>query len=490
MYTNYVNYLNSVKDLQSAISVLHWDMETKMPSGGASARGRQLATLSSILHEKLTSSEYEKILNSLRNDSSLDDHQLRNVTESIKSFERSKKYSTEFVHRQSILENKGVNSWKHAKENNDFDSYAKDLENIINLRKEEADILGYEGHIYNAFIDKFEPETTVVDIDKAFEGVKKDLKPLMDKVISSQKQEHSFIYADYDVDKQWEFGLILLEQMGYKFENGRLDKSSHPFSTNFGPEDCRITTRVIKDNFFEMISSSVHEGGHALYEQGLSKDHYGLPQGSSNSYALHESQSRFWEKNIAMSRPYWELNYPKLIDLFPEQFANISFDEFFSAINHVKPSLIRTGADEVTYHFHVLIRYEIEKMILTDQVTVKELPELWNSLYKKYLGIDVPNNTLGVLQDVHWSDGAFGYFPTYSLGSFYAAQWSNSIKGSTDDHDEKIRSGNFGFVGEWLKENVYDLGKIYSPKEIAIKATGEELNIEHYLNYIKTKYNV
>jgi carboxypeptidase Taq len=490
MYSKYVNYLETSYDIRSALAVLHWDMETQMPDGGATLRGRQLATLSSIIHERATSKEYQNILEQLAGVDSLSNEQQRNVSDSYKDLKKSLKYSAEFVHRESLLENKGVQSWKNAKKNNDFKSYAKDLENIINLRKEEADILGYEGHIYNAFIDKFEPETTVADLDIVFSGIKENLKPLMDKIIEKQKPSLGFIHAEFDEDKQWDFGLMLLRQMGYDFNHGRQDKSAHPFSTSFGVEDCRITTRVTKDNFFEMISSCVHEGGHALYERGLSSKHYGLPQGRSNSLGIHESQSRFWEKNIGMSKSYWKLNFPKIQNEFKDQLGNISFDEFYSSINHVSPSLIRTGADEVSYHFHVLIRYEIEKMILTDQVKVMELPELWNSLYKKYLGVDVPSDSMGVMQDVHWSDGSFGYFPTYSLGSFYAAQWHSKIKDQTENFEDKIQSGNFEFVRQWLSKNIYSAGRIYSPKEIAINATGEELNVDYYLDYIKGKYQV
>lgn len=488
MYQDYVRFLKKVQDIQSSIAVLHWDMETYMPSGGGEIRGEQLATLTTIAHERLTSKEYEKLLYTLKDDKTLDEIQRRNVADSLRTFSRERKLSDDFVEKLSIEGSRGFNLWQKAHKENDFKLFAPQLEKLIELNIEKAERFGYEGHIYNALLEGFEPNTTQEELDRIFSGIKEELGSLVKEIEEKFNTDDSIVKKTCDKDKQWELGLYLLEKMGYDFNHGRMDHSLHPFSTSFGPTDCRVTTNVREDDLLNTLSSCVHEGGHALYEQGLDRNSYGLPRGSSNSYGMHESMSRFWENNIGRSLSYWRAFYPKVQELFPKEFKNVSVEEFFKALNMVKPSLIRTAADEVTYHFHIMIRYEIEKAILTKKVKVNELPEMWNALYKKYLGVDVPSDKMGVLQDVHWSDGSFGYFPTYSLGSFYAAQWHHVIQKEFPDFKERVEKGELLFIKEWLSKNIYTHGRLYYPSEICTKVSGEELNPKYFIGYIKEKF--
>lgn len=490
MYQKYVQHLQKTQDIQSASSILHWDMETYMPSGGGEMRGRQLATLSTLVHEKMTSPEFERILYTLRDDETLGKIEKANVLDSLRSLEREKKLSEDFVEKLSLAGNRGFNLWQKAHKENDFDLFAPQLEKLVDLNIEKANRIGFEGNVYNALLGNFEPNTTTDDLDHVFEGIKKELVPLVKNITESWQANAEILKGDFDPKKQWELGIYLLEKMGYDFNHGRMDHSLHPFSTSFGPEDCRITTNVKGNDLIDTISSCVHEGGHALYEQGVDMKYYGLPAGKSNSYGIHESMSRFYENNIGRSLSYWKAFYPKVQELFPEKFKNIAVEDFYKAMNIVKPSFIRTAADEVTYHFHIIIRYEIELALLNKKVKVKELPELWNSLYKKYLGLDVPSNKMGVLQDVHWSDGSFGYFPTYSLGSFYAAQWEHSIKKEFSDFTDRVERGELRFIKEWLHKNIYMHGRIYFPDEMCVMISGEKLNPKYFVDYIKGKFGV
>jgi carboxypeptidase Taq len=276
--------------------------------------------------------------------------------------------------------------------------------------------------------------------------------------------------------------------MGYDFESGRQDESSHPFTTNFSPEDVRVTTRINVNDINEMIWSCIHEGGHALYEQGLPSEEYGLPSSEYVSLGIHESQSRLWENNVGRSLLYWKANYPKLQNAFPENLKSVNTEDFYKAMNIVKPSLIRTSADELTYHFHVLIRFEIEKALIEGLIEVNELPAYWNQKYKEYLGIEVPNDSSGVLQDIHWSHGSFGYFPTYSLGSFYAAQFFAQAKKEITGLEAEIEKGNMKPLLDWLREKVHRHGKYYSAEELCIAISGEKLNFKYFMDYATKKY--
>lgn len=487
-YEKYRKLMRKIADVNYSMAVLGWDQETYMPPKGAAFRGEQLATLAGIAHELSTSEELCYLLEVLTHDNTLAEKERRNIKHSLKDYKDRKKYTTDFVQTMSRTVSECFNAWQKAKQMNDFRLYAPSLEKLVQLKREECKILGYKDHPYDAMLDQYEPGTKTSDLDVLFKEVRVKLVDFVKYITQQHQNEESFMFKYYNKDKQWNYGIELLKQMGYDFEAGRQDLSTHPFTTNFNAMDVRVTTRISEQDINEMIWSCVHEGGHALYEQGLNPDDYGLPSGETISLGIHESQSRLWENNVGRSLAYWKANYPNLQKLFPENLKDVNVEDFYKAMNIVKPSLIRTGADELTYHFHVLIRFEIEKALIEGSIEVADLPAYWNKKYKEYLNIDVPSNTEGVLQDVHWSHGSFGYFPTYSLGSFYAAQFYAKANAEIINLEQEIESGNMMPLLRWLRENIHKYGKYYSAKELCVKITGEKLNFDYFMSYVKKKY--
>jgi len=388
----------------------------------------------------------------------------------------------------SLCISEAFQAWQKAKTGNNFALYAPYLEKLVKLKREECELIGYTGHPYDALLDQYEPGAKTADLSVLFADVRSQLVGFVKRIAEMPQNDDSFLHTHYDKQKQWDFGITLLKQMGYDFEAGRQDISSHPFTTNFGPLDVRVTTRVDENNLEQMVWSCIHEGGHALYEQGLPASEYGLPSGEYISLGIHESQSRLWENNVGRELPYWKYNFSKLQAIFPESLKGQDAESFFKAINTVSPSLIRTSADELTYHFHILIRFEIEKALIEGSIEVRDLPAIWNAKYKEYLGLDVPSDDKGVLQDIHWSHGSFGYFPTYSLGSFYAAQFYNKALEQIPSLENEIEHGNLAPLHDWLKEKVYWHGKFYSAEELCINITGEKLNFSYFMKYAQKKY--
>jgi carboxypeptidase Taq len=489
LYNQYKQKQIKATDLIRATAILHWDQETHMPEGGAQLRARQLSTLTGIMHELATEKEMGEILEKLKNDDSLSAVEKKNVALSYDDYIKQKKYPVEFVMEMSKTFSESLQAWRKAKQENKFSIFSPYLEKIVIIKKKEADILGYKKHPYDALLDNYEPGCTTELLDNLFGGVRNKLVDFV-KIIAAAKQvNNNFMYQSYNADKQWDFGMFLLKQMNYDFNYGRQDKSTHPFTISFGPQDVRVTTRIDENNLNEMIWSTIHEGGHALYEQGLLMENYGLPAGYASSLSIHESQSRLWENNVGRSLPYWKCNYSRLQQLFPENLKNVSAKEFYRAMNTVNPSFVRTNADELTYHFHVMIRFEAEKLLIEEKLSVKDLPEYWNSKYKEYLGIDVPDDANGVLQDIHWSHGSIGYFPTYSLGSFYAAQFFESAKKQIPNLENEIESGNLLPLLNWLRDNIHKHGRLYNAEELCERITGEKLNFNYFMNYAEKKYS-
>lgn len=487
-YEKYKEALRKIADINYAAGVLNWDQETYMPPKGADIRAQQLSTLAGMAHELSTAKELGEVLDLLATDTSLSEKEKRNVKQSLKDYRDRKKYSTEFVQKMSRSISEAFQAWQEAKTKNDFSIYAPKLEKLVELKREESRILGYKDHPYDALLDQYEPGAKTADLTELFADVRAQLVDFVKKIAAVKQNDESFMQKHYDKQKQWEFGIDLLKQMGYDMESGRQDISSHPFTTSFSALDVRVTTRVNENDLSEMIWSCIHEGGHALYEQGLPNEEYGLPGGEAISLGIHESQSRLWENNVGRSLGYWKCNYPKLQKYFPENLANVSVEDFYKAMNIVKPSLIRTSADELTYHFHVMIRFEIEKALIEGSIEVKDLPATWNKKYKEYLGIDVPSDSKGVLQDIHWSHGSFGYFPTYSLGSFYAAQFFAKAKQEIAGLEQEIEKGNLAPLLKWLREKVHKYGKYYSAEDLCINITGEKLNFKYFMDYAVHKY--
>ncbi len=487
-YDDYTLKMQKIADVRNAAALLNWDEETYLPEKGAAFRGRQLATLSTLAHELFVEESLGKLLQDLAGDHSLDAVQKGNVTKTLEDYEKNKKYTSDFVHRLSATTSKTYHAWIQARKENDFDCYEPALEEMIALKRQEAELLGYETHPYDALLDDYEKGATVKMLDDIFKNVVIELKPFADKILAQPPVDDSLLHQHFDQDKQWQYGLRLLEAMGFDFKAGRQDISEHPFTTSFNAQDVRVTTRIDENDFANMAWSCIHEGGHALYEQGLPIGQYGLPAGEAASLSIHESQSRLWENNVGRSMNFWKYHYKELKNTFPEQLAAKSIDHFYHAINKVQPSLIRTESDEITYHFHILIRYEIEKQLIAGDLSTKDLREAWNTLYKKHLNMDVPDDRQGVLQDIHWSHGSFGYFPTYTLGSFYAAQFYKTAQHQLMDLDDQIASGQLSGLLGWLRENIHRHGSLYRSEALCHKVTGEHLNFKYFMAYVKEKY--
>jgi carboxypeptidase Taq len=481
--------MQKLADVEYSIGVLSWDKEVNLPKKGAAFRSRQVATLAGIAHNIFTDKGFGEILKALdENGKDLTAGEAKNVALTRKDYERSSKFSEEFVMRSSQITSETYHAWLKAREANDYSLYEEALGKMIEIKREMAEIIGYEGHPYDALLDEFEPGYTSAQLDTLFADVKAKLVKFAADIRSKKQVSNDFVFQHFDKDEQWELGLDLLAKMGYDFDAGRQDVSPHPFTINFSPEDVRVTTRVDENDLANMLWSCIHEGGHALYEQGLKPEEYGLPLGRAISLGIHESQSRLWENNVGRSLSYWKAHYPDLKKRFPEQLKGIGLKTFWKGINRIEPNLIRTEADELHYHFHVMIRYEIEKGLVEGSISTKGLDKVWNAKYKEYLGVDVPDANQGILQDIHWAHGSLGYFPTYSLGSFYAAQFYAQAEKDIPNLKADIEAGDTSKLLVWLREKIHVHGKMYDANELCVRVTGEELNFQYFMDYIEGKY--
>ena len=488
LYEEYQSHLQQIADVKYATAVLQWDQETYMPPKGAGFRARQTATLSEWAHRLFTQESFRDLLLELNSRDDLSSGQKRNVELSWYDYSQQEKLSAAFVRTMSELVSKSYQSWMAARRQNDYSVFSPDLSKLVELKKQEADMLGYEGHPYNALLNQFERGATTGLLDRVFAQLQAPLKELLTQISAQPSVPDDFLRQAFPKDQQWKFGMEVLRQMGFDFEAGRQDISEHPFTTNFSSRDVRVTTRIHENDFTSMTWSCIHEGGHALYEQGLPEEAYGLPLGEFTSLSIHESQSRLWENNVGRSIDGWAHFYPVAQQYFPAQLGHVPVEQFYRAINKVRASLIRTEADELTYHFHVLIRYELEKKVLEGNLQVNDIPAWWNARYKELLGVDVPDNLHGCLQDVHWSHGSFGYFPTYSLGSFYAAQLFHAAGQQVPNLADEIRKGNFQPLLSWLRINIHSHGRRWTSEELCERVTGAPLDIEHFMRYARNKY--
>ena len=488
LYNEYKTKMQKIADVKYASALLQWDQETYLPPKGNEIRGRQIATLSELAHQKFTDEKFGALLNELVNKDELTYTEKRNVELSLYDFNKNKKLPSGFVRQMSEAVNKSFHAWVQARKENSFSIFQLPLEEIIQLKKQEADLLSYEKHPYNALMNDYDRGLTVDTVDNLFNSLGPQLSVLLQKIAAQPNIIDNFLQQHFNKEKQWEFGLEILKRMHFDFDAGRQDISEHPFTTNFNSNDVRITTRVDEDDFSNMLWSCIHEGGHALYEQGLPESEYGLPLGEYCSLSIHESQSRLWENCIGRSLPFWQHNFPALQSYFPKQFNEIIAHDFYKAINKVQPSLIRTEADELTYHFHVMIRYEIEKMLIDGSLSTRDIPGYWNELYKKYLGVTVPDDKQGCLQDVHWSHGSFGYFATYSIGSLYATQLYSSIEAINPGLKADIAAGRLESILEFLRQNIYKNGRYFSSEELCKKATGKYLSSKYFIDYAEAKF--
>jgi len=492
-YKKLMEKTKNITTLDSAAAILHWDMETKMPPKGIKLRSLQLAMLSRIEHKMSTDPEIGRLLEEITKHpeyGELDPVHKRNLYLIKKHYDEQTKLPEELVAETAKQIAITIDTWKKAKAAKDFRKFKPELEKLFNLKKQAAEILMEVKETatpYDAMIDIFEPKMTAMSIDKVFRELREGLVSILRKCEASPKQPGtSILKRGIPIEKQKKIGKSLAEFIGYDIKSaksgGRIDETEHPFTTGYY-DDVRITTHYYKNMFASSIFSILHEGGHALYEQNLKKEWMFQPAG------FHESQSRFVENIVGRSREFWTYFLPKLKKFTGKVLSDVDLDDFVHAINHVRPSKIRIEADEVTYSLHIIIRFNLERDLFADKITVDELPQMWNQSYSKYLGVDVEDDSEGVMQDTHWANGYYGYFPSYALGNIYSGQILASMEKELQDWREQISEGNFRNVKRWLVKNVQSIGNLYSPADLIKRITGRELAVDPYLNYLNKKYS-
>ncbi len=481
--------------LQGIVSILDWDQETYMPSGSAGIRAEQLETMAGIIHREKTSRKFANALSKLIDiqtgkikTNTLSSQQMASLREWRRDYLHDTALPSKFVEELAKVTSQAIIAWRTAKKDNAFQQFAPYLDRIVQLNRKKADLLGYQDHPYDALLDQYEPDVKTHEVSALFLKLRTQLTPLIQKM-AQQPVDDQFLYGNWDQAKQMAFSQKLLATMGYDNNKGRVDFSAHPFSSASHPTDSRITTRIHPESLMSNIFAILHEAGHALYEMGLPQNDYGSPLGDSRSLGVHESQSRWWETRIGLSKPFWQYFFPLLKETFRGQLDQITLDVFYRAINKVEPSFIRIEADEVTYPLHIILRFELEKGLIEGSLNVRDIPEAWNAKMKEYLGLIPSTNAEGCLQDIHWSMGAFGYFPTYTLGNLYAAHLFEAFVKDHPDWEKQVAAGQLGFIKLWLHEKIYQHGKHYTTQELLTQATGKNFSADPYLHYLKKKYS-
>lgn len=484
------SYLKKMTDYQSAIALLEWDARTHMPKKGIQGRSQAIATLSGEVFRMSVSDQMERFIEPLSvHVDSLDQVTRRLVEETKKTYDRSKKIPPERYEKFVALTSEAESIWADAREQNDFSMFAPYLEKIVEMTREFVDYWGYQEHPYNTLLDQYEEGMTVSVLDELFAGLRKDTVALLNQIETKPIPNTAILERYYDPEKQKAFSEFILREMGYDFDAGALDETAHPFATGIAAGDVRVTTHYYPHFFNAAIFGSIHEGGHALYEQGISVELIGTPLHTGTSMGIHESQSRFWENIIGRSYEFWQCYYGDLQKYFPEALSDVTLDQFYAAINTVRSSLIRIEADEVTYNLHIMLRYELEKRLIAGELAVKDLPEIWRESMKTNLGIVPSTDAEGVLQDVHWSGGMFGYFPSYALGNIYAAQFTRALERDLPDFRDRIRHGRLHEIRQWLGQNIHQYGALLKPAEILRQATGETIDAQPLVAYFKQKFS-
>ena len=484
--------LAEVADLNHVAALLEWDQQVFMPAGGGVARGHQQATIQSISHVKFTSDEIGMLLSDLEKEfdgAEPDSDDVRLLKLTRHNYDQATRVPTEFVAEYANVVTLAYDAWVEARSKSEFSIFLPHLEKVVELKKRYISFFPPADHPYDILLDEYERGMKTADVKTIFEALRPQQVELIQAIASRPQIEDSFLFSDFDPEKQWDFGVEIVSKFGYDWERGRQDKAPHPFTTNFSINDVRITTRFEPDRPTELLFSSMHEAGHALYEMGSNQTYERTPLAGGASLAVHESQSRMWENLVGRSMPFWEYFYPQYQKVFPAILGNIDLDTFYKAINKVQPSLIRVNADEATYNLHIMLRLELEIAMIEGTVQIKDLPEIWNTKMEEYLGIVPPNNAQGVLQDIHWSNGYLGYFSTYALGNLISAQLWEKITTDIPDLSEQFRKGEFGALLEWLREKIHVHGSKYEPQELVQRVTGSKINADAYVRYLKQKFS-
>lgn len=483
--------LIEITDISRAEALLGWDQQVYMPRGGTEDRGNIMETLSSLNHKKFTSPEVGELLAELKPyaetlDPESDDACL--IKRTAHDYDKNVKVSTEWVAEFARVTTMAQPAWEEAKTNDDYSVFRPHLEKVVELRRAYADFFKPFDHIYDPLLDDFEPGLKTAEVKSIFGVLRSQQVEILKAIASKPVVDDSFLHVAYAEQGQWDFGVDVITRFGFDWNHGRQDKSMHPFTTSFGIDDVRITTRFDPERAASALFSTMHEGGHAMYEQGFDKSLRRLPLATGVSMAVHESQSRMWENLVGRSRPFWKFFYPRLVEIFPSQLGNVSMEQFYRGINKVEPSLIRVEADEATYNLHVMLRLELEIGLMEGSIAVKDLPDIWKSRMQEYLGVVPPTDREGVLQDVHWSGGMIGYFPTYALGNLVSAQLWEKINADLPNLDDQISQGKFDELLGWLREKIHRHGAKFEPQEMVKKVTGSGITPEPYIRYLKTKY--
>lgn len=489
-----VTLSTELKDLATVNALLAWDQETYLPAEGALARARQMEVLSGILHERSTRKELaetlERVEEAIQKDpAAFTIYDKALLKEMKRDYTMATKLPMALVQALSKESSIGLESWKHARIQSDYSIYEPHLRAMIALKQQVAEKYGYQDSPYDALLDEYEEGLTKKQTLGVFDQLKKDLVPLIPELVKKTASYNRGILSQtFDEKALWDFSLHVLTLMGFDSARGRQDQSTHPFTMGLSSGDVRLTTRVIANQPLSTLLSSIHEGGHGLYEQGVDTAITHTTLGYNNSLVIHESQSRFWENMIGRSKPFWDFLFPQMQAVFPTQLGNVSASDVWKEANAITPSLIRVDADEVTYHLHIMIRSELECALIEGTLDPKDAEEAWNAAYKKYLGVDVPDAAHGILQDIHWSQGLIGYFPTYSMGTMLAAQLFATLKRDKPTIEEDIRAGKFEIPLKWLNHEIHQFARIYSSNEVATRITGSRVTADALVAHIKDKF--
>ena len=492
-YDELMKEITDVTLLVSCRGVLGWDHEVYMPRGAASFRARQTSYLSGVIHERFTAPRIGELLSTIEGSDLVknpDSVEAATVRELRHDYDKETKLPKELVEEFNRTTMLAHGEWAEARKKNDFRKFQPWLEKIIDLNIRRAEAYGYEGEPYNALLDNFEPGATVDQIAAVLKNLRVELVELLGRIRNAtNKPDVSIIERPYDVARQKVFGEMVAAAIGYDFSTGRLDESTHPFTTGLGPGDTRITTRYNPRRLNDALFGTIHEAGHALYEMGMDKEKYfATALADAASLGIHESQSRMWENQVGRSFSFWTYFFPHLKGMFREALNGVSLEQFYGAVNHVAPSFIRVEADEVTYNLHILLRFELERALIKRDLKPADVPGEWNKRFKEYFGMDVDTDANGCLQDVHWSSGYFGYFPTYSLGTIYSAQFFAQARKDIPDLEKRFESGDFLTLLGWLRKNIHQHGKRYRSDDLCKKVTGQGLSHKPLMEYMKKKY--
>ncbi|RLL48241.1 carboxypeptidase M32 [Oceanobacillus piezotolerans] len=483
----FLEFIHEMDAYREVIMLTHWDMRTYIPAKGVEQRAEVVGFLAEKLHHLETSDKMRDFIDGLK-ENETDDFMTKLVDECEETYNKSSKIPPAEYKEFVMLQSKAEAIWQEARQKADFTMFQDSLERIVEFNKKFANYWGFEGNIYDALLNNYEPGMTTKILDDVFPKLRNSLTELLKEITASPvKPDASILKGHFPKANQKAFTIDILNDMGYDFKAGRLDDTIHPFEITLNQSDVRITTRYDEEDFRMAVFGTIHEGGHALYEQNINPKLRRTPLASGTSMGIHESQSLFWENFISRSKTFWQRYEDLFKEYAPKSFHVIEFDDFYRAVNEVKPSFIRIEADELTYPLHIMVRYELEKGLINGEIEVKDLPALWNEKMEEYLGIRPANDRDGVLQDIHWAGGDFGYFPSYALGYMYAAQFNHAIAKDLEV-EELVRQGNLKTIQSWLTSHIHQYGKTKKPLEILTDVTGEGLNPDYLVQYLTNKY--